>query len=75
MFHAIEFAGDIVLDLEISRRHPLERIRVACGTRLHAQLRPYVIEADEGPIEVADLYFEDGTVGRTVRFAAFAFVD
>ena len=45
------------------------------GSRLRAQLKPYVVETAGGPVEVADLFFEDGTSARTVPFAGFAFVD
>ena len=75
MFHTIQFAGDLVLDLEISRKQPLERLLVRGGSRVRAQLKPYVVETAGGPVEVADLFFEDGTSARTVPFAGFAFVD
>jgi hypothetical protein len=32
-----------------------------------------VVETDDGPVEVADLFFADGTTTRSVRFEAFAF--
>ncbi len=44
------------------------------GTRVRAQVKPYVVEADDGPVEVADLFFEDGTATRAVPFALFSFV-
>ena len=75
MYHTIEFAEPLTVDLEISRKHHLEQVPVIKGTRLRAQVRPHVLESDEGPIEVADLFFEDGTATRHVRFAAFSFVD
>ena len=45
------------------------------GTCLRAQIRPHVLEPAEGPVEVADLFFEDGTATRAVPFACFAFVN
>jgi hypothetical protein len=62
-------------DLEVSRKQPLERVRIRKGDRLQAQVRPHVIETAEGPVEVADLFFGAGTVTRSVPFAWFAFVD
>jgi hypothetical protein len=53
----------------------LERVQIRNGDRLPAQIKPYVVETAEGPIEVADLFFEDGTATRQVPFAYFAFVD
>ena len=75
MYHTIEFTKDLVFDLEISPKHWRERILIHKGTRLQAQLKPYVIESDDGPIEVADLYFEDGSTTRGVPFESFAFVE
>ena len=75
MYHTIEFADELTVDLEISRKHPLERLRIRKGTRLRAQMKPYVIETDDGLVEVADLFFEDGTATRMVRFEAFSFVE
>ena len=53
----------------------LERLLIRRGTRLHAQVKPYVVETAEGPVEVADLFFADGTATRAVRFERFRFVD
>ncbi len=75
MYHTIEFAAEFTTDLEVSRERPLERLRVMPGDRVRAQVRPYVLEAGDGPIEVADLFFEDGTATRRVPFALFSFVE
>jgi hypothetical protein len=75
MYHTIEFAVESVVDLEISRKHPLEQLRIQKGARMRVQIKPYVIETEDGPVEVADLFFEDGTATRTVRFECFTFVD
>jgi hypothetical protein len=39
------------------------------------QIKPYVMETEDGPIEVADLFFVDGTTARMVPFESFSFVD
>ena len=75
MYHSIEFITELLLDLEISRKKPLERTLIEAGTRLRAQIKPYVVESEDGPVEVADLFLEDGTSTSMVRFACFRFVD
>jgi hypothetical protein len=75
MYHTVEFAAEFMVDLEVSRKQPLERVLIRRGTRVRAQLRPYVIETENGPVEVADLFFEDGTSTRSVRFEWFTFVE
>jgi hypothetical protein len=75
MYHNIEFNENLTIDLEVSRKQPLERIQLRRGTRLQAQIKPYVVETEEGPVEVADLFFSDGTATRQVPFACFAFRD
>jgi hypothetical protein len=40
---------------------------------VRAQLKPYVADTADGPVEVADLFFEDGTATRQVPFACFRF--
>jgi hypothetical protein len=74
VYHTIQFAVDFWADLEVSPKQPLERVRLRKGQRLRAQVKPYVAEAAKGPVEVADLFFEDGTATRKVPFAYFAFV-
>ncbi len=75
MYHMIEFGGECFIDREVSPKQPLEQVRLRKGDRLRAQVKPYVAETDEGPVEVGDLFFEDGTATRRVPFAYFAFVD
>ncbi len=75
MYHTIAFAVDFLADLEVSRKQPLERVQIRKGDRLPAQVKPYVVESDDGPAEVADLFFEDGTATRRVPFSWFRFVD
>jgi hypothetical protein len=33
------------------------------------------VETRRGPVEVADLVLEDGSMARAVRFATFRFID
>ena len=61
MYHTVQFNAEFVLDLEMSPRQPLERILIRKGTRLPAQVRSYVVETAEGPVEVSDMFFEDGS--------------
>jgi hypothetical protein len=75
MYHTIEFGIEFMVDLEVSRNQPLERMLIRRGTRARAQLRPYVLEAADGPVEVADLFLEDGTSIRGVRFEWFSFAE
>jgi hypothetical protein len=75
MYHTIEFTAQITVDLEISAKQWRERVMIELGTHMQAQLKPYVVESEDGPVEVADLFFEDGTTTRQVPFAFFSFVD
>ena len=75
MYHTIEFGCDFTIDLEVAPKQHRERLRIRTGVRLKAQVRPYVIEAPDGPVEVADLFFDDGTAARTVPYELFAFVE
>jgi hypothetical protein len=75
MYHTIECAREFVINVETSPKYWLEQMIVRKGTRRHAQIKPYVVETVLGPIEVADLYFADGTTTRMVPFACFSFVD
>jgi hypothetical protein len=75
MFHSIEFYVNVMVDLETSPMNWLEQVLIQQGTRLDAQVKPYVVETEEGPVEVADLFFTDGTATRGVPFAFFAFLD
>jgi hypothetical protein len=52
MYHRIEFAVDVTVDLEVSPKYPLERLQIRRGERLHAQLKPYTCPAWLGPAEV-----------------------
>jgi hypothetical protein len=75
MYHTIEFAEELKVDLEISAKQWLEQMLIRKGTRLQVQLKPYVVETGDSLVEVADLFFADGTTTRSVPFKAFSFVD
>jgi len=75
MFHTVEFNREFTVDLETSPRHRLGRMRICRGTHLLAQIRPYVMETDEGPTEMADLDLADGPTARRIPFYSFHFVD
>ena len=75
MYHAIEFRVEFTVDVEVSPKDPLERMTIRRGTRIRTQIKPYVAETLDGPNEVADLFFENGTATRRVPFAYFSFVE
>ena len=75
MFHTIEFNTKVVFDLQVSWSKPLEKVSLRKGTRLRVQIKPYVAETKEGFVEMADLYFEDGTATAAIPFAFFSFVE
>jgi hypothetical protein len=75
MFHTIKFTGDLTVHLECSPKQHLGQLRIRKGDYLQAQIKPYVVESEDGPVEVADLFFEDGTTTRRVAFNSFSFVD
>jgi hypothetical protein len=75
MYHTIEFVEELTIDVEISAKHWRERVLIPRGTRLEAQIKPYVVETDAGLFEVADLFFSDGTTTRSLPFEFFSFVD
>ncbi len=75
MYHTLEFASNYTIDLEISRAARLERLAIRKGTRMQAMIRPSVLESQHGPIEVADLYFENGALARFVPYAWFTLVE
>jgi hypothetical protein len=72
MYHTIEFHGGLTVDLEVFPKQPLERLRIGKGSRLIAQVKPYVVETPDGPVEVADLFFADGTAFDPTEAHRFA---
>jgi hypothetical protein len=75
MFHQVEFRSVVLADVDRQEYAYPQRVVIKEGTRLTAKIKPYVAESADGPIEVADLHFADGSVARAVRFAAFRFLD
>jgi hypothetical protein len=75
MFHYIEFAIEHVTNLEVCPNYRVEGLVFRKGDVLRAQIKPYVREGEHGPVEVADLYFDDGTATFRVPYACFRFVD
>jgi hypothetical protein len=75
MTHRVEFRWLVLAEVERPEYAYPQRVIIKEGTRLTAHIRPYVVESPEGPVEVADLYLEDGGIARAVRFAAFRFLD
>jgi hypothetical protein len=73
MYHTIQFGVQFSADREVSLKKRLERLLILKGTRMRARIKPYVEEGRGGPVEVADLLFEDRTAIRGVPFAYFAF--
>ena len=74
MYHEIEFRQKDIAEVE-SAGADVKQLVIKPGTRVRADIRPYVVETKGGPVEVADLSLEDGAVARGVRFASFRFVD
>jgi hypothetical protein len=75
MYHTIKFRVKRRVDLEVSKKHALESVLIKAEIPMRAQIKAYVVETKNGPVEVADLFFEDGTATRAVPFAVFSFVD
>jgi hypothetical protein len=75
MVHAIEFRWVVLAQVDRPEYSDQQQVVIKKGTRLHTHIKPYVVESHDGPLEVADLYLDDGSVARAVRFAAFQFLD
>jgi len=75
MIHPIEFRWLVIAEIDGPEYGLMQSVVINEGTRLSAKINPYVAESPGGPIEMADLYLEDGSVIRAVRFAAFQFLD
>jgi hypothetical protein len=73
MYHDLEFLSPMLVALKVPRQDRLENLWIRKRDRLRARLKPYVVEGAWGPVEVADLFFEDGTSTRGVRFECFKF--
>jgi hypothetical protein len=75
MYHTIEFRLRGLAEFESPGGSHLEQLVIQQGSRLSAQIKPYVVETKQGPVEVADLFLEDGSAVRAVRMATFSFLD
>jgi hypothetical protein len=75
MYHTIEFRAHGLVELEMPSHARVVQVLMQVGVRVRAKVKPYVMESDHGPVEVADLFSEDGSVARAVRFAFFRFTD
>jgi len=75
MYHTIVFRAHGLVELEMPGKARLVQVLMKVGVRVRAKIKPYVVESAQGPVEVADLFSEDGSVARAVRFAFFRFVD
>jgi hypothetical protein len=75
MYHNIEFRLKAVAAMETDGTGRMQQVEIKPETRLRADIKPFVVETDFGPVEAADLFFEDGTIARAVRFASFSFLD
>ena len=71
----IEFRSGFIADVELSPKQRLERVRIQRGLRAWVQVAPHVVETAFGPVEAADLHFEDRSVIRNVRYEQFRFID
>ena len=69
------FTSDLTVYLEVARTHLLERLHIHKGDHRRAQIKPCVAESEDRPVELADLFFADGTTTRRVPFGSFSFVD
>lgn len=75
MYHTVEIAIDLQVALARPSGELLERVCLPAGTRLEAEVRPYVVETARQPVEVADLLLADGRTVLGVPFACFSFID
>ncbi len=69
--HRIAFRRPLCVVVEGSRKRPAQLLQVVKGSAFRVRLAPY----HKGQREVADLYFDDGSVAREVAFAFFHFVE
>jgi hypothetical protein len=75
MVHPIEFTTGCFVCLQPVGRPVLAPVLVLPGTRARAEVLPGVVESADGPVEVADLVFEDGSRAYGLPFACFFFVE
>ena len=75
MFHTITFAADLRIPLARGTENRREQLLIPKGAPLRARVWPYVVEGEDGPVEVADLLLADGTALYALPCECFSFVD
>ncbi len=75
MSHTLRFTKDVVAELKASPRKPVEVVLIREGECLTTGIRPHVMETSEGPVEVADLFLQDGNTACRVPFGCFTFAE
>ena len=75
MYHTIEFRVPRLAQVAAFGKSQLTQVPIKRGARVRAEIVPYVVESSLGPVEVADLFLEDGSTARSVRYASFRFID
>jgi hypothetical protein len=75
MYHTIQFRLKGLAELETPGKQQMEQVLIQQGTQMNVEIKPHIVETERGPVEVADLFLEDGSVARSVRYATFVFVD
>jgi hypothetical protein len=74
MTHRLRFRVDCQFDFQITSKPRLDKIKIHAGEFVEAHVRPFVQEAEEGPVECANLLLgTDGTI-LAVRMEHFEFV-
>jgi hypothetical protein len=74
VYHLIEFRTPFTADVATSPRDRLHQLRIEKGTQFYVHLLPHTVQTPLGPVEVADMCWEDGSVAREVPYARFRFV-
>jgi hypothetical protein len=75
MSHQLQFQADCKLNLLLPNSRKLQKVLVEQGNVIEAGVFPYIQEAEEGPVEVADLCLDQIGVLLAVRMACFRFVE
>jgi hypothetical protein len=75
MYHNITLADDLLIHFAYAPSGRRGRLLIPRGIPRRAHVRPYVVDTEDGPVEVADLFFEDGPATHMLRCECFAFVD
>jgi hypothetical protein len=75
MYHKVRFAADSQLDLRMAGKSRLERVMVQAGDVFEAEVRPYVEETEDVPVEMANLVLGDEGILLAVPMAWFRFIE